>query len=122
VAKRSAGIIMYRRTERGVELLLAHFGGPMWAKKNDGAWAFPKGKSRGAGLECFVPRSLSVSKSAVARLDDASPPQTTRAHNCRDDVWRIVAHFTCGTRGAKSLLLEEGGVCSRQVSWSRPCS
>jgi predicted NUDIX family NTP pyrophosphohydrolase len=44
VVKRSAGIIMYRRAERGVELLLVHFGGPMWAKKDDGAWAFPKGE------------------------------------------------------------------------------
>jgi len=44
VAKRSAGIVMYRRAERGVELLLVHFGGPMWAKKDGGAWSFPKGE------------------------------------------------------------------------------
>jgi predicted NUDIX family NTP pyrophosphohydrolase len=35
---------MYRRAERGVELLLVHFGGPMWAKKDGGAWSFPKGE------------------------------------------------------------------------------
>ena len=39
----SAGILMYRRRGEGLEVLLAHFGGPYWAKKDDGAWAIPKG-------------------------------------------------------------------------------
>jgi predicted NUDIX family NTP pyrophosphohydrolase len=41
--KRSAGILMYRRT-RGVEVLLVHPGGPFWAKKDVGAWTIPKGE------------------------------------------------------------------------------
>ena len=39
----SAGILMWRRADRGVEVLLAHFGGPYWAKRDAGAWAIPKG-------------------------------------------------------------------------------
>jgi predicted NUDIX family NTP pyrophosphohydrolase len=39
----SAGILMYRRRGGALEVLLAHFGGPYWAKKDDGAWAIPKG-------------------------------------------------------------------------------
>ena len=43
--KRSAGLLMYRRgTERDVEVFLVHPGGPMWAKKNEGAWTLPKGE------------------------------------------------------------------------------
>jgi predicted NUDIX family NTP pyrophosphohydrolase len=34
---------MYRRRGGRVEVLLAHFGGPYWAKKDEGAWAIPKG-------------------------------------------------------------------------------
>ncbi len=34
---------MYRHGERGVEVLLAHPGGPFWAKKDAGAWTIPKG-------------------------------------------------------------------------------
>ena len=34
---------MFRRGAAGLEILLAHFGGPYWAKKDAGAWAIPKG-------------------------------------------------------------------------------
>jgi predicted NUDIX family NTP pyrophosphohydrolase len=42
--KRSAGILMYRRRDAGLELLLVHPGGPFWAKKDLGAWSIPKGE------------------------------------------------------------------------------
>ena len=39
----SAGILMWRRRGGGVEVLLAHFGGPFWAGRDAGAWGIPKG-------------------------------------------------------------------------------
>lgn len=39
----SAGILLYRRRGRGVEVLLVHPGGPFWARKDDGARSIPKG-------------------------------------------------------------------------------
>jgi predicted NUDIX family NTP pyrophosphohydrolase len=42
--KTSAGIAMYRRTGTDVEVLLVHPGGPLWSKKDLGAWSFPKGE------------------------------------------------------------------------------
>lgn len=44
VAKRSAGIVLYRRSAGGVEVLLGHMGGPFWARKDAGAWSIPKGE------------------------------------------------------------------------------
>jgi len=41
--ERSAGILLYRQRERGLEVLLVHPGGPFWAKKDEGAWSIPKG-------------------------------------------------------------------------------
>ena len=41
--KVSAGIVLYRLDATEVEVLIAHPGGPYWAKKDDGAWSFPKG-------------------------------------------------------------------------------
>jgi len=35
---------MYRRAHGALELLLAHPGGPFWARKDDGAWSIPKGE------------------------------------------------------------------------------
>lgn len=43
MAQHSAGIFLWRRRGQQVEVLLAHFGGPYWAKKQAGAWAVPKG-------------------------------------------------------------------------------
>jgi predicted NUDIX family NTP pyrophosphohydrolase len=42
--KLSAGILMYREARNGIEVLLAHPGGPFWAKKDLGAWSIPKGE------------------------------------------------------------------------------
>jgi predicted NUDIX family NTP pyrophosphohydrolase len=38
----SAGLLAFRRVN-GLEVLLAHPGGPFWAKKDAGAWTIPKG-------------------------------------------------------------------------------
>jgi predicted NUDIX family NTP pyrophosphohydrolase len=43
-AKHSAGILLYRRKDGGIEFLLVHPGGPFWAKKDAGAWSIPKGQ------------------------------------------------------------------------------
>lgn len=40
----SAGILLYRDGAAGLEVLLAHPGGPFWARKDDGAWMLPKGE------------------------------------------------------------------------------
>jgi predicted NUDIX family NTP pyrophosphohydrolase len=44
VPARSAGILLYRLPEDGLEVLLGHLGGPFWAKKDDGAWGIFKGE------------------------------------------------------------------------------
>jgi predicted NUDIX family NTP pyrophosphohydrolase len=43
-SKTSAGLLMFRRTEKGAEVLLVHPGGPFFRKKDLGAWTAPKGE------------------------------------------------------------------------------
>jgi len=43
-AKRSAGILLYRRNGGEPQFLLVHPGGPYWAKRDEGAWSIPKGE------------------------------------------------------------------------------
>jgi len=43
-AKQSAGVLLFRRVGREIEVLLAHPGGPLWKNKDDGAWSIPKGE------------------------------------------------------------------------------
>ncbi|MEU9242379.1 NUDIX domain-containing protein [Streptomyces shenzhenensis] len=42
--RRSAGLLLFRRTGAGLEVLLGHMGGPYFAKKDAGAWTVPKGE------------------------------------------------------------------------------
>ena len=42
--KQSAGILVYRKKFDRLEFLLAHPGGPYFAKKDEGAWTIPKGE------------------------------------------------------------------------------
>lgn len=44
MAKKSAGLLIYRQKGNMVEVLLVHPGGPFWAKKDNGAWSIPKGE------------------------------------------------------------------------------
>ena len=44
MAKRSAGLLLYRRGDRGLEVLLVHPGGPFWRAKDLGAWSLAKGE------------------------------------------------------------------------------
>src|SRR5258707_9735974 len=44
VPRRSAGLMMYRRRSRSLEVFLVHPGGPFFAKKDHGTWTIPKGE------------------------------------------------------------------------------
>lgn len=43
-AAESAGILMFRRSASGIEVLLVHPGGPFWRNRDAGAWTIPKGE------------------------------------------------------------------------------
>ena len=67
MAKKSAGLLLFRH--RGsVEVLLAHPGGPFWAKKDDGAWTIPKGE-----------------------LNDDEEPLAAAVRECHEELGVVVA-------------------------------
>ena len=43
MAQESAGVLLYRRRDGVLQVLLAHPGGPFWRTRDDGAWTIPKG-------------------------------------------------------------------------------
>ena len=70
VVARSAGLLVYRRSPEGaVEVLIAHPGGPYWARKDDGAWSVPKGEY-GDGDD-----PLDAAYGSSARRRDSSHPK-----------------------------------------------
>ena len=42
--KQSAGILLYKKNDSEISVLLAHPGGPFWKNKDLGAWSIPKGE------------------------------------------------------------------------------
>lgn len=40
----SAGLLLWRATDAGPEVLIGHMGGPFWSKKDARAWSIPKGE------------------------------------------------------------------------------
>ncbi len=44
MARRSAGILLFRGSGGATEVLLVHPGGPFWAKRDLGSWSIPKGE------------------------------------------------------------------------------
>ncbi len=62
----SAGLLAFRRRDQ-LEVLLAHPGGPFWAKKDDGAWTIPKGLAEpGADLLATAQREFAEETNLAA--------------------------------------------------------
>lgn len=58
-APQSGGILLFRRGEHGVEVLLAHPGGPYWKSQDFGSWSVPKGVAEAdEGLEAVAAREF----------------------------------------------------------------
>jgi predicted NUDIX family NTP pyrophosphohydrolase len=55
-ARLSAGVLLYRHRAGRLEVLLAHPGGPFYARRDEGAWTIPKGEP-GPG-EATTPAAL----------------------------------------------------------------
>ena len=69
--KRSAGVLLYRRTGAELEVLLAHPGGPYWLRKDQGAWQIPKGEI-GPGEE---PETAARREAAAAGAASGANPE-----------------------------------------------
>jgi predicted NUDIX family NTP pyrophosphohydrolase len=62
----SAGLLAFRRSD-GLKVLLAHPGGPFWAKKDDGVWTIPKGLAEpGADLLATAQREFTEETNLAA--------------------------------------------------------
>jgi len=44
MAKLSAGILVYRKRKKEIEIFLCHPGGPFYKSKDNGVWTIPKGE------------------------------------------------------------------------------
>src|SRR3954471_21357302 len=109
-AKRSAGILLFRRTGEGTEFLLVHPGGPFWAKKKAGAWLSPKGQveDEEEPRACAI-RELEEELGAAPELD---PEQLIELGSIRQragkvvEAWGAEAGFDPATLASNTFAIE----------------
>lgn len=69
----SAGVLLYRRTDAGVEVLLVHPGGPFWRNKQVGWWQIPKGLVE-AGEDSVAAARRETEEELGIRIEGALQP------------------------------------------------
>ena len=75
----SAGILLFRRTTGGIEVLLGHPGGPYFAAKDLGDWSIPKGEVEpGEDLEAVARREFREETGHAAPAGPAIPLGSVR--------------------------------------------
>jgi predicted NUDIX family NTP pyrophosphohydrolase len=108
--KRSAGILLFRRTGGEVEVLLVHPGGPFWAKKDAGAWSIPKGQieSEEEPQACAI-RELEEELGPAPSLD---PDELIELGSIRQragkvvEAWAAEAEFDPATLASNTFSME----------------
>ncbi|HEY0414379.1 MAG TPA: NUDIX domain-containing protein [Allosphingosinicella sp.] len=103
----SAGILLYRRTGGGPEVLLIHPGGPFWRGRDAGAWMIPKG---------LVHPGEDPAAAAAREFEEelGSPPRGTPHPLCRIrqtggkwvEAFALEGEFDPNTAASNSFTLE----------------
>jgi predicted NUDIX family NTP pyrophosphohydrolase len=72
MTKLSAGLLLYRRREAAIEVLIAHPGGPIWSRRDTAAWSIPKGAPLDTEADLFEAAQREFEEETGHR-----PPTTT---------------------------------------------
>jgi predicted NUDIX family NTP pyrophosphohydrolase len=104
--KTSAGLLLYRRRDH-IEVFLVHPGGPLWAKKDAGAWSLPKGEFDAGEdpLEAAKREFLEETGTAVDGDFVALSPVVQRSGKTVF-AWAIEADFDASQLKSNSFLME----------------
>jgi predicted NUDIX family NTP pyrophosphohydrolase len=103
----SAGVLAWRRRPGGVEFLLAHPGGPFWAKKDAAGWSIPKGLV-GEGEEPWAAAQREFAEELGQPISGLAEPLSP----CRTPggklvlAWLVEADFDVATLASNSFEME----------------
>jgi predicted NUDIX family NTP pyrophosphohydrolase len=109
-AKHSAGILLFRRVAGAPEFLLAHPGGPFWARRDLGAWTIPKGEIE-AGEE---PRACALREFAeeLGQVPALDPGTLISLDSIRQksgklvEAWAAEGEFDPAALGSNTFAME----------------
>ena len=105
----SAGILAWRRTPAGPELLLVHPGGPFWKNKDAAGWSIPKGLAEdGEDLLATALREFAEETgwSVADRIDGAMTLAPCRSGRKTIHAWLVEADFDVATLVSNTFEME----------------
>jgi predicted NUDIX family NTP pyrophosphohydrolase len=89
----SAGLLAFRRNS-GIEVLLAHPGGPFWTKRDDGAWTIPKGIADADADTLSAARREFTEETGFVAAGDMLPLKAVRQRSGKTVIaWAFEADF-----------------------------
>ena len=105
-AEVSAGLLAFRR-RNVLEVLLAHPGGPFWAKKDEGAWTIPKGVAEGdADLLATAQREFTEETNLVASGDFIALTPVKQKSGKLVHAWAFEADFKLSAFASNTFEME----------------
>jgi predicted NUDIX family NTP pyrophosphohydrolase len=108
VTKLSAGILLYKVAEGQLQVLLVHPGGPLWAKKDLGAWSIPKGEYEdGEDAQAAALRELGEETGLVLDDVDLIPLDTVKQKSGKVvTAWAVEHDFDVATLVSNTFTME----------------
>jgi predicted NUDIX family NTP pyrophosphohydrolase len=107
MAKQAAGILLFRRGPSGLQVLLAHPGGPLWARKDLGAWTIPKGQFTDGELPLAAARREFEEEMGSAPAGEFHPLGTLKQPSGKViHAWAAESDFDCATVRSNHFELE----------------
>ncbi|MGE0848553.1 MAG: NUDIX domain-containing protein [Hyphomicrobiaceae bacterium] len=107
MSQRSAGILLFRRRRGAIEVLLAHPGGPFWAKKDEGAWSIPKGVYEPGEDALAAARREFAEETGAQPEGEAVALGAFRQSSAKTvDVWAIEGEFDPARLKSNTFTLE----------------
>jgi predicted NUDIX family NTP pyrophosphohydrolase len=95
--KQSAGLLIYRRRDTGIEVFLVHPGGPFWQNKDLGAWSIPKGEFAASEDALEVAKRELLEETGLAVEGPFLPLQPLRQRGGKIvHAWMVEADFDPG--------------------------
>ena len=102
----SAGLLAFRRVD-ALQVLLAHPGGPFWAKKDNGVWTIPKGLAEpGAGLFATAKREFTEETNFVVEGEFIALAPVKQKSGKIVHAWAFEADFDLSSFASNAFEIE----------------